>query len=330
MRLTSVIDIVGGELINSSSIAHFNDIKFYPKSIRQGDIFIAFDKTLIYEAVENGAYGILFEGDIKFEHKLDVALIKVNSILNSSLKLFRLILLNKSFKFFLLDDVSFELAQKIITHKKVAFLTTSNLDNFHKITISEEETIFLSSNVEFLNTIWPLYEVINKESLDLIVIKEYLFETTFSFKDEFFYKAKISPFFIKNLSKVLEFCNSYDIELSLKLLNFIKHFEPIFVDKYFHIKEFAKSDKVLIFEPDLKLFVQEMEFLTENTKWAKNKFFLIDSLNSDLKNVNFFNNNQSLMQMLKTINFNFSLIGGIQAQDFKILLDIKIEEKSLF
>lgn len=333
MRLGSVIDIVGGELINSSSISHFNELKFYPKSVKKGDLFIAFEKEAIDEAIENGAYGILFEDKLEFDSNLDVAFIRVNSILNAVLKLLRLMLLNKSFKFFYIDEVSCELAQKLIIHKQILFLSSSNLDNFHKITTSENGTIFLSSNSEFLDTVWPLYERVEKSSKNLIVAKEFLFETSFTFEDEFFYKSKIPPIFLDNLSKVLEFFKNHKIEFSLKSLNFIKHFEPLFVDKNLHIKEFAKSSRVLIFEPNLKLFQKEIEYLNQNIKWAKTILLLPNSKNkkeNNLKNVKFFKSNDELIEILKSNDFNFSLIGGREADEIKSLLDIKLEEKSLF
>ncbi len=331
MRLGSVIDIVGGELINSSSISHFNEVKFDSKSIKNGDLFIAMDKNFIDEAINNGAYGILFDEDIECKKNLDIAFIKVDSIFNASLKLLRLILLSKSYKFYLINSLMFELSQYIITSKKIIFLSESNLINFHKIVTSEDDTIFFSTDENFLNIIWPRYHKIDKKSEKLQVIKEYLFESTISFEDEFIYKAKIAPIFLNDLSKLLNFCTKNSIDFSLKSLNFIKHFEPIFIDKNLFIKDFFKSNRVLIIEPDINLFIKEVSFLIENTKWAKTILFLPSQKNGiKIENIKFFKNTQELIKILKTEDFNFSLIGGLSSNEIKPLLNKKIEEYTLF
>ena len=331
MRLGSVLDIVGGDLINSSSISHFNEVKFHSKSIKNGDLFIAMDKSFINEAIENGAYGILFDEDVKFKKNLDVAFIKVDSIFNASLKLLRLIVLSKSYKFYLMNSLMFELSKYITTSKKIVFLSESNLDNFHKIVTSEDNTFFFSTDQNFLNIIWPRYNTIDKISKNLQVIKEYLFESTILFEDEFIYKAKISPMFLNELSKLLNFYSENSIEFSLKSLSFIKHFEPIFIDKNLFIKDFAKTNRVLIIEPDLNLFIKEVPFLIENTKWAKTILLLPSQKNSiKIKNIKFFKDNQELIKILKTEDFNFSLIGGLSSNELKPLLNKKIEEYTLF
>jgi len=84
------------------------------------------------------------------------------------------------------------------------------------------------------------------------------------------------------------------------------------------MKEFGTSDKVLIFEKSTHLIESEILFLQNQATWAKiiyliphtNKKILSLSL-IDIENIFFYNSQDEIKNLLKSRNFHFALIVGI-------------------
>ena len=64
MQISSILDIVDGELLNSPSISFIYSIKTNAKKVKEGDLFIAKDLNSVELAVRNGAFAII--SDINF------------------------------------------------------------------------------------------------------------------------------------------------------------------------------------------------------------------------------------------------------------------------
>ena len=117
----------------------------------------------------------------------------------------------------------------------------------------------------------------------------------------------------------------------------IDHFEAVFTNKNFEIKEFGTSDKVLIFEKNTELIQKEIEFLQSQATWA-NTLYLIphqalksldESLQEDANIVVYKNENEIKNLLREHNNFHFALIVG---SDKSILTKplVKQTELSLF
>lgn len=333
MRLQSVLDMVGGELMHSTSITHFKDIQFYPKSVNRGDLFIAFKKNSILEAIENGAYGVLFDGELTLDLSRDVATISVESLMHSSIKLLRFILLNRTYKFFFMNSIMFHIAKRINSSSGIIFLKDSYLDNFHKIINADNETIFFSYDEDFISKIWPLYSVVDNSGAKIELIKRYLFEINIKYNREYYHRLRVPPIFLKELSKLLKFYEDEKLSLSLRVVNFIRHFEPVYIDKFLNSKEFGKSDRVLIFEPNYRFADIEIRYLEESTKWGDRVYLISEDLVNLLNlNIEFitFKGLDELSEILKSLNFNFALIIGISFRDLKPKFNKKEQIVRLF
>jgi len=336
MRLRSILDMIGGELKNSSSVSYFNEIRFNPKSVKRGDLFILFKEREndLKEAIENGAYGVIFDFNLKIEKNLDIAYIRVKSSLISSLKLIRFLLLNRSYSFYLLNPIKFELAQKISLEKNIIFLNDSKIDNFHKIVSADSDTIFFTQDREFIEQVWPLYHKIDSTKKEQIeIVNKYLFETTFHYRNELYSRAKLPFIFVDDLINLISFLKNNQLNFSLKNLHFTSHFEPIFLDSNLYIKEFSKSNRVLIFENSEYLLKKEIEYLFKNTKWAKSYIFLPKKIKLDLEiakdRVCYFKDNDELYSLLQNLTFNFILIFNADLKNLKSKLQ-KPKPQSLF
>ena len=61
MRLENLLALTHGKLISEPFVNSFENIVFDARSVKRGDLFMAFDDRSIEEAIFNGAYGILFD-----------------------------------------------------------------------------------------------------------------------------------------------------------------------------------------------------------------------------------------------------------------------------
>ena len=59
MKISSILDIVDGSLLNSPSISFIYSIKTNVEKVKEGDLFIARKNEDIPLAVKNGAFAIL-------------------------------------------------------------------------------------------------------------------------------------------------------------------------------------------------------------------------------------------------------------------------------
>lgn len=340
MRLQSILDMVGGELKSSSSVTYFNEIKFVPKSVKRGDLYILYQDDIdkLDEVIRNGAYGVVFDCDLKIDSKLDIAFIKVNSSRLTSFRLLRFLLLSCSHRFFLLNSLNFDFAKRIITDKSVIFLADSKeRNNFQKIISADSNSIFFTKDKEILEAISPLYNTLKYDFVEKFsLVDTTLFESSFIYDMELYHRAKIPKIFLDNLLELVSFLKCEGVSFSLKQLSFTEHFEPIYVDKFLSIKDFSKSDKVLICESCPTLIESEFNYLFESTKWAKSLFAIskyrdiyFDGIKVDIV----FKDENDLIDKLLERTFNFVLVFGIDSRQLKERLNqkrITIENKTLF
>ena len=108
MQISSILDIVDGELLNSPSISFIYSIKKKKKKIKEGDLFIAKDLNSLELAVENGAFAII--SDINFPIiDNEIAWIKVKELETSIIKLIRYKLSSLNLNAYFCDKVTFQL-----------------------------------------------------------------------------------------------------------------------------------------------------------------------------------------------------------------------------
>ena len=61
MKISSLIDIIEGELINSPSISFIYNIKTNAKKVNEGDLYIAKNPNDLALAIKNGAFAIIYD-----------------------------------------------------------------------------------------------------------------------------------------------------------------------------------------------------------------------------------------------------------------------------
>jgi len=153
------------------------------------------------------------------------------------------------------------------------------------------------------------------------IMEQTLFETSFIYDNIFYERQLISPFFIPYLEELLHLYKSLKIDFRLRKFTPIDHFQAVFTNKNFEIKEFGTSDKVLIFEQNTSIIESEVKFLHSSAPWAKIIIIIPDSLDiSQDESIFEYKHQKEIFEILEQNNFHFALIIGVD----KSILEKKI------
>jgi ferrochelatase len=330
MKISDVLDICNGNLVTFPFISSIEGIATQPGKIKRGDLFFATDTKEIESAVAKGAYAIIFDKPTQVTD-YEIAWIKVDCVKSAIDKFIRYEVANNPKEFFLVNSFEYQLIEQIVPNKQVSMLGDDNLENYHNILNSDN--IFISRDRDYLEFISSKYEQILSLEISEFELMHYsTFELSFMFNRNLYDKVKIASLFCDDLFRVIKFLSLKDIEFNLNDIDAFSHFHPIYVDNYFNEKEFGKSDKVLIFEPDIELVQKEIEYLSEQNSWAKS----ILIVNSSTHTINYDDifiakNNKNIIDILKRNDYNFALIVGKSRDDLdKYLNQQSLEQPTLF
>lgn len=321
MQISSILDIVDGELLNSPSISFIYSIKTNAKKVKEGDLFIAKDLNSVEIAVKNGAFAIISEINFPIIDN-EIAWIKVKDIEISIIKLVRYKLSILNLDAYFCDKVAFQLLKLYsINFSKNIKLIPNKLENiFKNIDEVENENIIISSNQDTLNKIYPNSRNFNDISTNLVIenlIEHSLFETSFSYKGVYFSKLKISSLYLAQFLRVYNFL---DGNLDLGKLKSFHNLKPLFIDRNLNLIEFGKSDKFIISQDIKSLYDNEILYIKIKYKYAKTIFIsseYVQYLKEDeqiiIKELN------ELKPILRKIKFNAVYLTGFsynQVQEY--------------
>ena len=271
MKIETLVNLIGGELLNSPYISEVTSFTDDKDSVTRGGCFFVKKSEDIEKAVKNGAYAIVSEN---FENIIDkeIAWIKVDSIEKSVFDIFKYE--NLKSKVFYTDDITLHIIEKmdlnnnlIILNSTADLLKALNINNKYLLT-SDKIYCELFSNIEML-----VGKDLNlkQQTLFKSIYKEEEINLPFVYKDEF---SKAIKFFEDNELK-------YTLEFELD------RFKPQFIDFKFRKVAFGESDRVLILGiKNDKYFFKELNYLIDNTKHAKT--VIVNKENKELLN-EFFN-----------------------------------------
>ena len=310
MQITSITDIVGGELQNSPSISFIYNIKTNANRVIEGDLFLANNEQNLQIAINNGAFGIIYDFETTIFDK-EIAWIKVDSTKSALEKLFRFKLASLDLKVFYCDNITYNMLELFKNSNKNIKLISSVLDDSTKIieNVSVEEILFCS-NAELLNRIYPNYCNFGEEDDGYELknlIEHSLFETSFSYKDNYFSRLKISSLYIKNF---LDVYNFFDQDIDLARLKKIDNFKPIFVDKFLNIIEFGRSDKFILTQKEIKIANCEIDYINKRYKYAKTLYLTKKYIKDLNEEQHLLEDVENLKEFLKTKKFNCVYIIG--------------------
>ena len=324
MRLENVIALTNATLLNSPYVSDFSGITYEAKSVKRGSLFIAKENSEIELAILNGAYGILFDSPVQMIDS-EIAWIKVDEIPTALLKILRFHLLDKNISAYQCDAITLDLSSQIYTHERFKALKSDIYNTFKELWEIAQNSVVLFTHSFTCKDIFTHPQVMPKNAdVNISIIEQTLFETSFIYDNIYYERQALSVFFIPYLEILFSLFKREKIDFKIIPFKHLAHFEPVFTNKNFEVKEFGTSDKVLIFESDFEFIESQITFLQNQANWAKIIYILpinrIDETQR-LANIFTYTSQQDIISILKSTDFHFALI----AEQNKTLL-----EKSFF
>ena len=321
MQISSILDIVDGELLNSPSISFIYSIKTNAKKVKEGDLFIAKDLNDIELAIKNSAFAIIVEENHPIIDN-EIAWIKVTSLETTVIKLIRYKLSTLNLEAYFCDTVAYQLLKIFSSnHSKKIKLIPNKLENLFKtIDEIEEKNIIISSNQNILDKIYPQNKNLNEITSTLEIenlIEHSLFETSFSFNGTYFSKLKISSLYLAQFLRVYNFL---DKNMDINKLKQFNNLKPLFIDRNLNLIEFGKSDRFIISQNLKELYEYEILYLKIKYKYAKTLFITcsyIEYLKEEEQII--INSLDELKPALKKLKFNAVYLIGFnynQVQEY--------------
>ena len=313
MRLENVLALTNANLINEPFVKQFTNIVFDENRVKRGDLFIAFDEEAIETAIFNGAYGVMFDRPTQISDN-EIAWIKVDNIEKALKRLLRFRLIEKDITVYECNEIILKLSLQIMTESNFIVLDGDIESITKELWDLEGPHILLFSPLLVSKDIFTDIKSIPSSREPISIMEQTLFETSFIYDDVFYERQLISPFFIPYLSQLLYLFKILKINFRLKKFNSIGHFEAVFTNKNFEIKEFGTSDKVIIFEKNCSVVKDEINYLQKQATWAKT-IFLVPFLHTDnfeyVENLVIYKHENEILNILKQNHFHFALIVGV-------------------
>ena len=322
MKISSIVDIVDGELLNSPSISFINNISSDANKVKTSDMFIAKNIEDLKIALQNGAYAVIFEKDFEVIDN-EIAFIKVKNLELALLKIVRYKLSTLKIESYFCNDETFDMLKLYQNnHTKPIFLISKNIEKAFKfIDDIKDGDILISKNKKLLEDIYPNSKKFEKkidENSIKNLIKHSLFELSFSYNDIYFSKLRLSKIYLNSFLNIYDFFKG---NIDISKLKLYSNFKAIFIDKDFQPIESGKSDSFIICQTNKNLIPIEITYLKNEFKYAKTIFvskYKISFL--DEKEQIIINNIEDLKNILKNLKFNcVYLIGFTNQESFEFL-----------
>jgi hypothetical protein len=330
VQITSLNDIIQGELLNSPAISFIYNVKTDVSKIQEGDLFFASNHEEIAQAIDNGAFAIVIEESISIQDK-EIAWIKVDNIQKAIIKYLRYKLSQWELEAYSCDTITFELfklfaSSATLTKKIWLFSTnlTSLLNNIHEV---KEHDVIFCHDAQLLHSLYPKNSkfLISDFKVDNL-IEHSLFETSFSYQQHYFLRLRLSSLFIRQFLTVFEFLNA---NLDLNKLKRLNYFKPIFIDKFFNACEYGKSDKFVLIQEKSELALEELRYIQEKYKYAKTLIFSKEAISLDGFSYTLLSTVEDIFQLLQNSSFNAIYIIGFKKQKIEALFKNNYTTNSL-
>jgi len=328
MKISDLLNITYGELINEPFVQAIEGATVFPSKVEHGDLFIAAEKEHIESAIANGAYAIIFDGELPdgIEDN-EIAWIRVKSVKDAAIRLLRYVLLHKEADFYLLKPHEMSFLKMITTHKKNIKILPDVWTKAFEAILNGDEHLFISTDRELLETIYPDYNILSQEA-NGYMISDTLFRSTFKVGEYIYQDREMAPFHLEHLLKVVYLCDKHQLPYSIDRVRYTKHFKPIFIDAKLSIIPRGNSDRVVIFCDNLEDIIKAKKYVREQTTWTKSIILTPPKIKIEglKENPIWFSNEKEVREVLKKSHYNYAFIYSL---DSDILKDIK-EEQSLF
>ena len=314
MRLENIVALTHGKLINEPFVSEFANIVFELKTLKRGDLFVAFDESAIEEAIFAGAYGIMFDKPTQISDR-EIAWIRVENLEEALKRILRFRLIDKEILAYETNELIFKLALQIMSDSNFLTLQGDMRTVFKRLWEIENSSVVLFCPTLLCRDLFTnSLPLLVQTSKKITIVEQTLFETSFIYEDVFYERQLISPFFFPYLEILFNFLEERKIRFRLRKFSPLDNFEAVFTNKNFEIKEFGTSDKVLIFEKSSDFIKEQILFLQKEAAWAKLLYILPKEFEATCEelqaNIVLYETKQEINAILRANTFHFALIVG--------------------
>lgn len=325
VNILNLSRLINGEILTNPSVSVVENFATQLSQVSPKSAFIAFDKSEIDDAINRGAYAVIFEGEIVPKNG-EIAYIKVADLAACISRIGRYFANLKELKFIEISTISRKILENFSLPKSLILGDKTLQEFFLQIIKSQNGGLILSEDKNLILKFSSQSEKITPNSDFRLLFKGSIFYSSFIFDEHYYPNLYFPRIFLPDLCGILEFLKKNRIEYKFSDLRNLGHFEPIFVDKFFKILPFGASEQVFIFENDREIFKKSAEFL--RNEFSQNIVIAVPwNENFDNLQIDFRFSNLSNLRNLS--NFHYVLIFGIKDEIYKIL-DEKDSQKLLF
>ena len=298
MKISALVDIVEGKLLNSPAISFVTQIHTNIKKVNDGDAFFAFDESTIKKAIEKGTFCIIVDFIPQINDN-EIAWIKVDDISKAITNVLRYKLLSNNIEYFFVDKVLFEFLKLFKTKDMVdtLLLTNNIIKDFETLYNTDSNKKIYSTNIKMLKNITPNIQTIKYQQYNIKNLTNHsLFETSFSYKNLFYDKLKLPYVYINHF---LQLKNILKDDIDIKRLNNNILFKPIFINKSNQIVNFGQTNRFILASIDEEIANIEISYLKAYYNYANIK--IIEAVHLT---------DQELFTQIEDIKYNAIFIKG--------------------
>ena len=278
MKISSLVDIVGGTLLNSPAISFITQIHTQIHKINDGDLFLSSSQEDIDNAITRGAFCIVTDNSHINIQDSEIAWILVDDINKASIKILRFLLANHNLQSYFCDVVYYEILFALNPDKTKYIFVNSAKELIEKIFTISDEQILISKNKQLIYDIYPKTQnfISNTYEVSNLTIHS-LFEVSYAFNSRYYSKLRL-PFIY--LNHLLDVQNFYSLEIidELKVKN-IQVMQSIFLNKSLQIVDFGKSNRFIITSNNETMASLDKKFI--NSFYTYGKIDMVDVENFD-------------------------------------------------
>ncbi len=308
MNISDIVNITEGVLVGTPKVQAIESASVYPSKIDLGDLFFSSIQEEIDNAIENGAYAIVYDDESITKKDDEIAWIKVSDIKLAAMKLVRYVLLKKEADFYLLNPHELSFLKMLTVDKRNITIISNDWKKAFEQIVNSSDHLFVGDDAELLTTIKPdVLTLEHKKEVQLIT--ETIFRCSLKIDGYVYQNYEIAPFHIKHLSKVLYFLDEHHLRYEIEKLRYTKHFLPVFIDNQLQVLISGKSDKVVIFVDNLKDINAAREYIKYRIRWIKSIVLTPPKTKLDLEeNPIWFSSIEEVHNSLKKLTYNYAFV----------------------
>lgn len=323
MKVNEAVEVINGELSSTPSISYFTGVATQIDEVKKGCLFIARNPDEIDGAVALGAYGVVYD---KYVQMVDgeIAWIKVASIYEAIIRLVRYKLLREKIQIFFTSEVEYEIAHQISTDEGIGFFDDDLSEFLSFMAKNPNLKGVLIKNKKLLDFVLEYVEALTPQEYPFSVLVGTLFDTKISYKLAQ-YNLKLPSLFLPELASVIDLFVSNQISFDLARFSSLPYMQPNFVNMRAKLVQYGQTDRVVITENDIERFKKYATYIAIHAKWGKLILLLpkgYEEIFDMIAQNEIYQDKADLDRLLKTQNYNFALVYGMDNSSLIDLLTI--------